>query len=426
MLSFYLQWLNQHQFHGIRPGLVRIINLLKKLNNPHTRYPTIHIAGTNGKGSTSAILSYILTKHGLKTGLYTSPHLFSLNERFKINNEDITDEELSELLKTIHRYAQKEKITYFEITTALAFLYFYHKEVDIAIIETGMGGRLDATNVIHPLLSIITTIGFDHTKYLGSTLERIAFEKAGIIKRGKPVVIGNLPEEALSVVLERSRLLQSRSYLYNRDFKIEEEGNKWNYWGDRNFRSLELSLRGFYQGHNLALALKASEICVDQEIFNIEENLLREALASVKWEGRFKRIDAYNRSFIIDGAHNLEGVKTLKDSLLREGFNAFLLIFGATNEDGDKPLKIILEELAPLATEIYLCEFSSPRKVVSINEWLEILKGDPLLSKVSLYREVERALMDAMKSSNTNIVITGSLYFLSEVIKRGQSLGLWT
>ncbi|MFN4132334.1 MAG: bifunctional folylpolyglutamate synthase/dihydrofolate synthase, partial [Caldimicrobium sp.] len=149
MNNFYLEWLNKHQFHGIKPGLFRIQKLLKKLGNPHLKFFSVHVAGTNGKGSTCAILSTILTHFGLKTGLYTSPHLIKVEERFKINGEKISEDRLCELLKILYTYSQ-EPITYFELTTALAFLYFAEEEVDIAVIETGMGGRLDATNVIKP------------------------------------------------------------------------------------------------------------------------------------------------------------------------------------------------------------------------------------------------------------------------------------
>ncbi|MCS7200383.1 MAG: bifunctional folylpolyglutamate synthase/dihydrofolate synthase [Caldimicrobium sp.] len=425
MLNFYLDWLNRHQFHGIRPGLIRIITILKRLNNPHLRYPTIHLAGTNGKGSTSAILSSLFTKHGFKTGLYTSPHLFRLNERFRINDSDISDEELLEMLKILYQITKGEKITYFELTTALAFLYFAEKGVDIAVIETGMGGRLDATNVIRPLLSIITTIGFDHTKYLGSTLGKIAFEKAGIIKRSRPVVVGNLSKEALEVVLDRAKTLKSRSYVFNRDFGISENKGKWNYWGEREYQNLELSLEGLYQGHNLALALKSMEECENLRFLKIKEDKLREALRSVRWEARFKQIHSKGKIWLLDGAHNPEGIRALRDSLVWKNFMPFLLIFAASNEDGDKPIKEMLLELIPLASEVILCEFVSPRKVVTLEEWQKILKNEPFLEKVTFCQNPEEALYSVLNSPFSKILITGSLYFLGEVLKTGKKIGLW-
>ena len=192
MLKHYLEWLSSYEFHGIKPGLARITKILNLLGNPHKKIKTIHIAGTNGKGSTAIILSEILKAHSLKVGLYTSPHLFRLNERFRINGEEISDKKLEDLLKRLKEVIKDFPVTYFEITTALAFLLFFEEKVDIAVIECGLGGRLDATNVIKPEVSIITTVGRDHTKYLGDTLEKIAFEKAGIMKREVPCVLGEI------------------------------------------------------------------------------------------------------------------------------------------------------------------------------------------------------------------------------------------
>ncbi len=419
MLRPYLCWLNQHQFHGIKPGLFRIVRLLQKLGNPHKKFPTVHIAGTNGKGSTCAILSSLLAEHGLKTGLYTSPHIFRVNERFKINNEDIPDEELLEMLKILKTYAE-EPITYFELTTALAFLYFAEKKVDIAVVETGMGGRLDATNVIYPEVSVITSIGFDHTKYLGNTLEKIAFEKAGIIKRKRPLVLGKIQREPLQVILERAKALSAKPFLFDKDFKITSS-NKfsdkvWNYEGKYTFFGLELALKGSFQGRNLALALKALEILEDRAFFVIDETKIRSALKKVNWEGRYKKLKLFGKEILIDCAHNLEGIKTLKETLLEDGFYPFLLIFGATNEDGEKPFPVLLEELLPLSMKIFLSEFQAERKVVTLKDWKEALEKRRI--EAEFFKSPNEALKAALDSQEINkIVITGSIYFVSEILK---------
>lgn len=415
MLEIYLNWLNQHQFHGIKPGLSRIIKLLKKLGNPHKNYPTLHIAGTNGKGSTCAILNSLLIEHGFKTGLYTSPHLFRLNERFKINSQDITNEELLEMLKILKKITE-EPVTYFELTTALAFLYFSEKKVDIAVIETGLGGRLDATNVIIPEVSIITSIGFDHTKYLGNTLEKIAFEKAGIIKRYKPTVLGKISKEPLKVILERAKTLSSKTFLLDQDFKINLENDFWNYEGTYSFKNLELSLKGTFQGINLSLALKTLEILEDKSFLQIKEDKVRRALKNVNWEGRYKKLHYKNKEILIDCAHNLEGVKTLKEALIKEKFYPFILIFGATNEDGEKPFLSLLEELAPLSKNIFLTEFSAERRIVTLKEWEEALKNKKLSAE--LFKNPYFALESALSSTlSEKILITGSIYFVAEILK---------
>ncbi|MFN3921408.1 MAG: bifunctional folylpolyglutamate synthase/dihydrofolate synthase [Caldimicrobium sp.] len=415
MANFYLKWLIKHQFHGIKPGLFRIQKLLKKLGNPHLKFFSIHVAGTNGKGSTCAILSTILTHFGLKTGLYTSPHLIKVEERFKINGEKISEDRLCELLKILYTYSQ-EPITYFELTTALAFLYFAEEEVDIAVIETGMGGRLDATNVIKPEVSIITTIGLDHTKYLGNTLEDIAFEKAGIIKRERPVVLGNIPQNALKVILDRAELLSSPVFLYNRDFFIYPNEENWNYKGKYSFRNLSLSLKGDYQGHNLALALKTLEILEERNFIQLKEEPLRKALKNVIWEGRYKKIKLSNKEVLLDCAHNSQGIEVLKQSLEKEKFYPYLLILGATNEDGEKPFWQLYEILSPFAEKVYITEFVAERKVVTLTDWKQILKNN--IKEVEFFTDPAIALKKALEEKNIErVLITGSIYFIGEILK---------
>ena len=414
-----IEWLNSYQFHGIKPGLRKIKELLKKLGNPHKYISTIHIAGTNGKGSTSAILSEILYQHGLKVGLYTSPHLFRLNERFKINGKEISNSELNDYLKYIKKCIKNSPATYFEITTALAFLYFFEKKVDIAVIECGLGGRLDATNVIKPEVSIITSIGWDHTKYLGKTLEKIASEKAGIIKKETPCVLGNVEKNLVSIFQEKAKRLNAPLFVLGKDFLIEaNENNKWNYKGKYRFADLELSLKGYYQGNNLSCALKALELLEKKNFLKISEEKLRKALKGVKIPGRYEFLKIKDKTILIDTAHNLSGVVALKSSLIRDNFKNFLLIIGVTNGDGEKPFVNMLEILLPLAREIYICEFPSPRRIVTLKDWKRELNNvSSDFDKIKLIKDYKKAVEIALENNFSKILITGSIYLIGNCFK---------
>lgn len=418
MLADLITWLNGYQLHGIKPGLGRISKILRFLGNPHKKIKAVHIAGTNGKGSTSSILARILKELGFKTGLYTSPHLFRLNERYQINGKEIKNEELEECLKILKKVVPPNfLITYFELTTALAFLYFYEQKVDIAVIECGLGGRLDATNVIKPEVSIITNIGWDHMYYLGNTLESIAFEKAGIMKRKVPCVIGNIENSIKWVFKNKAQKLELPLYQFGKDFKVIKENSKWHYWGTHHFKNLELSLKGDFQGENLGCALKALEILENKGFLTISEPALKKALKDVNWPGRYQFFSLNGKEFLIDVAHNLSGIKTLKENLLRENFTSFLLIIGVSNEEGDKPYLQMLEILSPLAKKIFICEFLSPRKIVTIKEWKEALKNSPLQEKITFWENPEKALEEAIKvDQSQKILITGSIYFVAKIL----------
>ena len=419
MKEKFIEWLNSYQFHGIKPSLKRIKELLKKLGNPHKYISTIHIAGTNGKGSTSAILSEILYQHGLKVGLYTSPHLFRLNERFKINGKEISNSKLNDYLKYIKKCIKNSPATYFEITTTLAFLYFFEKKVDIAVIESGLGGRLDATNVIKPEVSIITSIGWDHTKYLGKTLKKIASEKAGIIKKETPCVLGNVEKNLVSIFQEKAKRLNAPLFVLGKDFLIEaNENNKWNYKGKYRFADLELSLKGYYQGNNLSCALKALELLEKKNFLKISEEKLRKALKGVKIPGRYEFLKIKDKTILIDTAHNLSGVVALKSSLIRDNFKDFLLIIGVTNGDGEKPFINMLEILLPLAREIYICEFPSPRRIVTLEDWKRELNNvSSDFDKIKLIKDYKKAVEIALESNFSKILITGSIYLIGNCFK---------
>ncbi len=418
MKNSYLDWLNRSQLHGIKPGLKRIKNILKLLNNPHHGIKTIHIAGTNGKGSTSVILKEILINHGFKVGLYTSPHLFKINERFQINNSIIEDDEIEEYLKVIKNKIEDLPATYFEITTALAFLYFFEKKVDIAIIECGMGGRLDATNVVKPEVSVITSIGWDHTKYLGKDLSKIAYEKAGIIKKGTPFIVGMIKKNLIPIFQKKANRMKSPIFLANKDFYIKFKDNKWNYKGKYEFLNLELNFKGYYQGNNLACALKALEILEDKKFLAISEKEIRKALKEVFFIGRYNIFKIKNKTLLIDVAHNLDGFIALKKSLIKDNFKDFLLILGITNDDGEKPFYKMLKILITLSKKVYLCEFDSPKKIVTLDQWRKkIVRIKKDFVKIEFIENCEKAVKMGLEDKYENILITGSIYFVSEFLK---------
>lgn len=412
-----LKWLYSLGMHRINPGLERISRLLEKLGNPHLKIKTIHIAGTNGKGSTSAILSSVLTSHGFKTGLYTSPHLIRINERFKIDGLEISDEKLDYFLRQIKTLIKDEQITFFEATTALAFYYFYEEKVDLAVIECGMGGRLDATNVVKPLVSIITNVGFDHTKYLGRSLEEIALEKAGIIKKNTPFVVGNIDLSLILLFEKKAQQLNAPLNLFNRDFRISQTSKGWTYQGKKTYSDLSLNLKGVYQGENLGCAIRALEILEDKGFIQIDENTLRTGLSNVVWEGRYQKVYLGDKEIVIDVAHNLDGIKALAKTLEQDGFKDFILLMGVTNEDGDKPFLEMLKILLPFCKCLFLCEFLSPKKIVSLKDWRDKLKTLDLPLDIFYFSSPSFALEKAMKEPISRILITGSIYFAGQILE---------
>src|SRR4030043_714236 len=255
------------QKHGTKFGLSNITRLVSIFGNPHESFLSVHVAGTNGKGSTSAFIASLLKVSGLKVGLFTSPHLVSFTERIRVNSEEITEYEVMSLTEEIRGKVVDFSPTFFEVVTALAFLYFQRKRIDIAVIEVGMGGRLDATNILMPEVSVITRIDYDHREYLGDTLSEIAYEKAGIIKDSKPVVISSQAPDVLEVIEAKAKEKNSEVYLYGRDFSAvlkreDPSGICFDYFGGDSFdiHDLYLPLIGEHQMQNATVAIKAVEL----------------------------------------------------------------------------------------------------------------------------------------------------------------------
>ncbi len=376
--SQILSYLFGLQRFGIKLGLANITALLENMGNPHAHFAAVHIGGSNGKGSTAAFVSSILQQAGLRVGLYTSPHLVDFSERIQVNGSPISQDRVVELTRRIRDVAEKmarngklwietdqvslpagfdaaqATITFFEFTTAMAFLYFQEKKVDIAVVEVGMGGRLDATNVIDPLASIITCISIEHAEYLGKTLKKIAGEKAGIIKAGRPLFTAAHQPQVRAVFEEKCRELHSPFYVWGKDFRGRKQGTGSMVFQGRQYRwpDLQIGLAGIHQLRNASLALAAIESLIEKG-WAIEETHIRRGLKETRWPGRLELIGR-NPRVLLDGAHNpgATGVlrKALKGNFPRR---RILLVLGIM---GDKDISRMMAHLVPLADQVILTQ----------------------------------------------------------------------
>jgi dihydrofolate synthase/folylpolyglutamate synthase len=437
-------FLDNLQFFKIKLGLESMSMFLDELDSPEKKLKFVHIAGTNGKGSVAATLLTLLSNGGYKVGLYTSPHLSSVRERFRINDEYISEEEFAEEGSRIHDILNGRQIMYFEFTTALALLWFARREVDLAILEVGLGGRLDATNVITPLVSVITNVSMDHEMYLGDTLAEIAEEKAGIIKSGIPVVAGvgtgQTEDErtVLSVVEQTCNERKAPLYLYGRDFYVEQASDKtWDYWAMKRkegccklrekIGGLSFNLKGNYQMVNTGVALAALEM-IDQHDFSIDDETIRANLPKVSWPGRLEHFclarddqsqvecgspNAVN--YLLDGAHNPAGVESLRVALDDDFEYDRLILMWAAMEDKD--INKTLPVVAPLADTLVLTKVDYDRSAEPEN--LKETLPTELQSKVVCESSLSDALDRAAKLAGDNdlICIAGSLYMIGEARK---------
>lgn len=358
---------------GYKPGLSRINKLLQYLGNPHQNLNVVHIAGTNGKGSTAAILEKIYRKAGYKTALYTSPHFFHFNERIKVNGRACSTYELSEICLEVKEAAEKlqeenfGKASFFEVVTALAFLYFKVHSPEIVILETGLGGRLDATNVIKsPLLSIITNIDLEHTKYLGDTLAEIAGEKAGIIKENSKVITDVQQPEALDVIRAKAEKENAKFMTLEQEYQLIKsigglDGNYLELIRKDEKEKYELSLLGKHQARNTALALRSVEELNDN--YSVGKNNISEALKEVYWPGRMQKL-LDQPLVIVDVAHNPAAFKELLKNIYpdRNKFSKIHFVFSVL---ADKDLNGILELFTELKSQLvfYLAENHSFRSI---------------------------------------------------------------
>ncbi len=408
-----LEYIHSVEWLGSRPGLSRTQELLFKLGNPQDDMKFIHVAGTNGKGSTCAMLDSVLRTAGYKVGLYTSPYIVRFNERMCINGEPISDEELAELVEVIKPIADgmEDKPTEFEIITALAFLYFKNHCCDIVVLEVGMGGRLDSTNVItSPVVSVITGVAIDHTSVLGNTVEEISFEKAGIIKQGCPVVYGGRSEEAFEVISKRaqecgsklSRVDHSRLEIKKADIN----GLDFEYNG-----SWKLSLLGTYQPENAATVLETIAV-LNRRGFDISYNSIYKGLESARWRARFELLGK-DPAVIFDGSHNIQGVTVATESIkCFFGGNKVALLMGVL---ADKDYKDMAQILSGVADRVFAVTPDSPR-ALSSDKLAETFSALGIKAKGydTVFDGVEAAY-EYTKTQNIPLVMLGSLYMYGEV-----------
>lgn len=408
-----LEYLLSLEKSGIIFGIENIQWILNSIGNPHSSFKSVHIGGTNGKGSVCSMLSCILKEAGYKVGRYTSPHLIDFNERISVNDLVIDDADIQDItdfiLNRIDRNRQKRHFSFFDFTTALAFEYFSRKKVDIAVIEVGLGGRLDSTNVISPLLSIITNVEFDHIDYLGNDITKIAGEKSGIIKRQVPVITG-ADNPAFSIIEKTAEDNLSLLYLLGRDFFYTKQDEQvFSYKGiEKDLENIFLNLKGDYQMFNASLSICAAELLLSRG-FEISDDDIYNALSCVKWEGRLETVrDA--PVVILDGAHNNHAVKSLSE-FIKTHYNKDrkLLIFGVM---ADKDYKNMLKELACLMDIVILTKPDTQRA-------LSPYKMAGLIENCIVTEDVRSALKKAKMMANESdlILITGSLYTVGEAKK---------
>ena len=409
-----LDYLYGLQKYGIKFGLNSTRNLLARAGNPHHRLRFIHVAGTNGKGSTAAILSRILTNHGVRTGLYTSPHLVRFTERFRINDDEASAERMLQVFEKIYETLDGSQVpTFFEMVTAMAFLYFFEEQADFVIAETGLGGRLDATNVINPEVSVITNIGFDHQEFLGWTLSSIAHEKAGIIKREVPVVTGALQPLAQGVLKTTCMNKSAPLYRFKSDFRVRRYSDgSFQYSGIRKrLPSLSLNLIGSHQVDNAALALAALEVLEQKGLLSLWPGTIRQSMREVKWPARLEILET-NPTIVLDGAHNPQGAESLR-SALKESFTykKLHLVLGIM---ADKDIVGILRRLLPIAETAI---FTRPRYARGANPDDIKKMARPYIQKYYVIPEAASAIQEArhLAAPDDLICITGSLYFAGEV-----------
>jgi len=396
-----LDWLMATQSRGVHPGLGRMERLLLALGNPERNLRCLHVAGTNGKGSICSIAESILRSMGIRTGLYTSPHLVEFSERIRINGENIAyakiDEGIERLRAITKEWREEEQPTFFELVTALAFDLLDREGCEVVVLETGLGGRLDATNMATKLACAITPIALDHSEWLGETLGEIAREKAGILREGIPVVIAPQEPEASEVLAERARAIGAPCEWITTPISAD----------------IPLGLAGSHQRWNAAVALAL----IRAAGFEPTPGELARGLCEVFWPGRFQKLIAHGMELILDGAHNLHAVRQLVATWREEyGEGSCRLIFGAL---ADKDPTAMLAELMPLASEIFLVPVASPR---SADPW-KIASGECFSDCSHPIPKVFGSLQEALEGFNHHhsdsqapVLLTGSLFLVGEAL----------
>ncbi len=396
---------------GMDFKLERVAAVLEELGHPERKYPVVHIAGTNGKGSVAAMLHAVACGAGLDAGLYTSPHLVRFTERIQVGKKEIAPEEVVDGAREVHRAATLRgvELTFFEFATVLAFQYFAQRKVPLAVVETGLGGRLDATNVVWPELCIITNVGFDHQEFLGNSLTSIAAEKAGILKHGVPAVVGPVPTEAKVVIAAHARMQSAPVWWAGNDF------NWWGNDGDWSFRGpmgelhhVRLGLRGSHQCENAAVAVAAIQALSSR--FDLAPETWRTGLAHVRWPGRLEVLSG-DPLVILDGAHNVDGVRALVTALPQiVGGRRVRVLFGVM---ADKDWAAMIDLLAPHVESVTVTRTPSRRSAEPASvarRWCTRVAtevdDDP--------RRAFERILHALRGDEA-LLVTGSLFLVGQI-----------
>lgn len=398
-----------HTF-GVKLGLENVKNFLNHISNPESKLKTIHIAGSNGKGSTSSFIASILMEKGYLVGLYTSPHFVKFNERISINGKMIPDDYVAKFYEMHEDYINKYQLTFFEVTTAMAFNYFYESEVDYAVIETGLGGRLDATNVLNPVACVITSISLEHTNILGDKIENIAYEKSEIIKPGAKTFIGLLDEKSDLIVEKKCKDVKSQLFRLE-EYICEKDDNIQLYTEEIEFDDWQVPLKGKFQKYNAALAALTVA-----KTFNIDDpsvitNGISNVIKNTRLQGRFE-IANVNPDLILDSAHNPAGIKCFVDEFRsdRKKYQHTTLLFGAMR---DKNINDMLIQLKDYFDEIIFTDINYER-AARIEQLKEFGDKIGISYKVNTNKnEVIKNHLDGDK--NNCMVVAGSMYLLGEI-----------
>ncbi|MCP6682043.1 bifunctional folylpolyglutamate synthase/dihydrofolate synthase [Bacillus nakamurai] len=420
-----ISWIHGRLKFGVKPGLLRMERLMEKLGHPEKKIRAIHVAGTNGKGSTVSFIRSVLQEAGYTVGTFTSPYIITFNERISVNGTPISDEEWRQLVNEIKPFVDEldetdaGTVTEFEIITACAFLYFAKQSgIDFVIFEAGLGGKYDSTNIVEPLLTVITSIGHDHMAILGHTIEAIAGEKAGIIKEGIPIITGVNQPEALGVIeaeaeekqapyqslYETCRLFNEAALPSGESFSLETDVKR--------YENIQTSLIGIHQRQNAALAILAAEWLNRLTYADISEDALRNGLKKASWPGRFEQLQERPVVYA-DGAHNEEGIEKLAETVKqRFAGDTIHVVFSALK---DKPYQEMIKKLETVADSIHFSSFDFPRA----SSAKDLYDASSLTNK-SFDEDPDsvKAWIEQKDGADDIIIITGSLYFISEMRKR--------
>ncbi|WP_177159536.1 bifunctional folylpolyglutamate synthase/dihydrofolate synthase [Granulicatella balaenopterae] len=414
------EWIKSREYLRHKNGLSRLSALMDILDNPQKTFKSIHISGTNGKGSTISFMNSLMTAHQLVVGRFVSPHLNSYHDRIAIDGIPIADSDFERIGQMIRRAEKElptefETLTFFEIMTAIMFVYFKEQKVDVALIEVGIGGLYDVTNIIDSDISVITSIGLDHQNLLGNTIEEIARQKAGIFKQGQTAVVGPVPAEALAIFQAIADTKNVTLYQYGNDFKMEKTRDGYLYIrSSQNLLLKKIGLIGNHQLENAALAVTAFTIFMHKYNLIVENTQIISALETTKWPGRMEQVST-NPSIWLDGCHNLPAIKRLVETIKEQTANQqqIVILFGALAKKDYREMLLLLRELLP-QTEIVITTFNDSH-AAGEKEFETIVKSINAIYYEDYLQYLHQFICE--KNDQKVLYATGSLYFIAEIRK---------